>query len=92
MGLVIIVTSTVRADPKREVPDYDGRGNVDAKADRWLWIPRIALLPLYVVNESLLRRPVGTLRVSGVLRGQVGTAAVSSFFAVAHLGSSLVRP
>ena len=50
------------ADPKREVPDYDGRGNPDADADSWaLWIPRIVLSPLYLVNEYVLRRPLGAL-------------------------------
>jgi hypothetical protein len=44
------------------VPDYDGRGNPDADADSWaLWIPRIALSPLYLTNEYLLRRPLGAL-------------------------------
>ena len=48
------------ADPKREVPDYDGRGNPDADDGSWaLWIPRVILSPLYVVNEYLLRRPIG---------------------------------
>jgi hypothetical protein len=50
------------ADPKRDVPDYDGRGNPDADAGSWaLWIPRILLSPLYAVNEYVLRRPVGAL-------------------------------
>jgi hypothetical protein len=50
------------ADPKREVPDYDGRGNPDADAGSWaLWIPRVALSPLYLTNEYLLRRPLGAL-------------------------------
>ena len=50
------------ADPKREVPDYDGRGNQDADVDSWaLWIPRVVLSPLYVANEYVLRRPLGAL-------------------------------
>jgi hypothetical protein len=58
--LVLATSSVVAADPKREVPDYDGRGNRDVDADTWaLWIPRIALSPLYVVNEYVLRRPIG---------------------------------
>jgi hypothetical protein len=49
-------------DAKRETPDYDGRGNEDADAGSWaLWIPRIILSPLYVVNEYLLRKPLGAL-------------------------------
>jgi hypothetical protein len=50
------------ADRKREVPDYDGRGNQDASAESWaLWIPRIVLSPLYVANEFVLRRPLGAI-------------------------------
>lgn len=49
-----------RADPKREVPDYDGRGNPDAESGSWvLWIPRVVLFPFYAVNEYVLRRPIG---------------------------------
>jgi hypothetical protein len=60
--LVAALGGVVSADPKREVPDYDGRGNPDADAGSWvLWIPRIALSPLYVVNEYVLRRPLGAL-------------------------------
>ena len=48
--------------PKRAWPDYDGRGSPDADADHWaLWIPRALLAPLYVINEYVLRWPLGTL-------------------------------
>jgi hypothetical protein len=61
-ALVAAFSGVAGADPKREVPDYDGRGNPDADAGSWaLWIPRIALSPLYVVNEYALRRPLGAL-------------------------------
>jgi hypothetical protein len=44
------------------VPDYDGRGNAEADAGSWvLWIPRIALSPLYLANEYVLRRPLGAV-------------------------------
>lgn len=47
---------------KRALPDYDGRGNYEADADHWaLWIPRGILSPLYVVNEYVLRKPLGAL-------------------------------
>ena len=50
------------ADPKRDVPDYDGRGNEDADPDTWVsWIPRTVFSPLYFVNEYMLRRPIGAL-------------------------------
>jgi len=48
--------------PKRPLPDYDGRGNYEADADHWaLWIPRGLLGPLYVVQEYVVRRPIGAL-------------------------------
>ncbi|HEX8113914.1 MAG TPA: hypothetical protein VF516_39555 [Kofleriaceae bacterium] len=63
--LVLLVAAfggVTGADPKREVPDYDGRGNPDAEGGSWaLWIPRIVLSPLYVANEYVLRRPLGVL-------------------------------
>lgn len=55
-----VCSAVAHADPKREVPDYDGRGNPDAEAGSWvLWIPRVILFPLYVTNEYVLRRPIG---------------------------------
>ncbi|HEU4735025.1 MAG TPA: hypothetical protein VFT22_44345 [Kofleriaceae bacterium] len=62
--LAVILAAGVAAhgDPKRAVPDYDGRGNPEADAGSWaLWIPRIVLSPLYLVNELALRRPLGAL-------------------------------
>lgn len=60
--LVAALGGAAGADPKRDVPDYDGRGNPDADAGSWaLWIPRIVLSPLYVANEYVLRRPLGAL-------------------------------
>src|SRR4051794_8616032 len=60
--VVAALTGVAGADPKREVPDYDGRGNPDADGGSWaLWIPRIVLSPLYVVNEYVLRRPLGAV-------------------------------
>jgi hypothetical protein len=59
LGLAL-ASATAHADPKRAVPDYDGRGNVEADAETWsLWIPRVVLSPLYLTNEFLLRRPLG---------------------------------
>jgi hypothetical protein len=62
VAILVSVSSVSRAERKREVPDYDGRGNQDAGAESWaLWIPRIILSPLYVANEYVLRRPLGAI-------------------------------
>ena len=48
--------------PKRDVPDYDGRGAQPTTAgDVALWVPRVVLFPPYVVSEYVLRRPIGWL-------------------------------
>lgn len=53
-------TALADSSAKRELPDYDARGNRDADAGNWaLWIPRVALWPVYAVNEFGLRRPLG---------------------------------
>ncbi len=62
IALVVVacVAHVASASPKRDLPDYDGRGNPDVHRGSWaLWIPRILLSPLYVVNEFVLRRPLG---------------------------------
>src|SRR4051812_6973761 len=62
LAIALATSSIVAADPKRDVPDYDGRGNPDTDSGSWaLWIPRVALSPLYVVNELVLRRSLGAL-------------------------------
>ncbi|HEY2370450.1 MAG TPA: BamA/TamA family outer membrane protein [Polyangiaceae bacterium] len=46
--------------PKRDVPDYDGRGKKSKTAgDALLWIPRVLFSPLYFTTEYVLRRPLG---------------------------------
>lgn len=47
---------------KRAVPDYDGRGAAPTTVgDVLLWIPRVAMSPLYLVTEFVVRRPLGFL-------------------------------
>ncbi len=62
--------ATAQADPgaeprrpePRAVPDYDGRGAPpEDPAEPWMWIPRVATAPLYLVTEYLLRAPIGWL-------------------------------
>src|SRR5215211_140924 len=64
--LVVVASRQADAEPKREVPDYDGRGNEDAKPDSapgsWaLWIPRVVLWPVYALNEYAFRRPIAAV-------------------------------
>jgi hypothetical protein len=45
--------------PKREVPDYSGRGPQAATAgDIALWVPRVVLSPAYFVTEYVVRWPL----------------------------------
>lgn len=79
----------VTADLKRDAPDYDGRGNTDADAGSWaLWIPRLALSPLYLVNEYAVRRPLGGLVTTAERRHWVN--AVSDFRCAALMALALV--
>lgn len=60
--LSAVTLGSAAAEPKREVPDYDGRGDPPTTAgDVLLWIPRIAVSPLYLVAEYGVRRPTGLL-------------------------------
>src|SRR5271154_7700 len=46
--------------PKRPVPDYDGRGPPPTTlGDALVWIPRILLVPAYLVTEYAIRLPIG---------------------------------
>lgn len=46
--------------PKRQLPDYDGRGaGRTTPGQKALWVPRLVLSPLYFVSEYLVRRPLG---------------------------------
>ena len=52
-------------EPKRPVPDYDGRGPPPTTpGDVALWIPRIVFSPLYFTSEYIIRRPLGALVVT----------------------------
>ncbi|HMJ12704.1 MAG TPA: hypothetical protein VK524_14885, partial [Polyangiaceae bacterium] len=52
----------IAADEKRPVPNYDGREEEPTDAgDVLIWVPRIALSPLYLVSEFVVRRPIGWL-------------------------------
>jgi hypothetical protein len=91
VAIAATTSSGVAADPKRDVPDYDGRGNQDVDADSWaLWIPRVALSPLYAVNEYVLRRPLGALVT--VAERHHWASAVSDFFTFGPNGNMVIAP
>jgi hypothetical protein len=91
VALALTASSVVAADPKRELPDYDGRGNTDADAGSWaLWIPRVVLSPLYAVNELVLRRPIGALVTVGERHHWVNT--IEDLFTFGKDGNFSVVP
>lgn len=55
------VERELRPGEERPVPDYDGRPEPTSLADAALWVPRVALFPLYVLTEYAIRRPLGWL-------------------------------
>jgi hypothetical protein len=63
MAAGLFASGFARADePKRAVPDYDGRGPPPTTpGDVALWVPRIVFSPLYFTSEYILRRPLGAL-------------------------------
>src|SRR5450432_332821 len=70
--MLALVGTRARADaPKRQIPNYDGRGSEPTTAgDAALWIPRALLLPPYIVSEYVIRRPLGAL-IAGAERAGV---------------------
>jgi hypothetical protein len=49
-------------EEERPLPDFDGRGEDPTTfGDVAIWVPRVALSPLYLVSEFVIRRPLGWL-------------------------------
>ena len=63
---------------RRPMPDYDGVPPDPDPADNLLWFPRVALFPVYLVSEYLVRQPLGWL--STTAEEQNWPALVSDFF------------
>lgn len=55
-----LIPASARATEKRAVPDYDGAGAQKAPkaAEGALWVPRVALFPLWLVSEYVVRGPI----------------------------------
>ncbi len=49
----------IASDAERTPPDYDGVDTGTSAGEVLLWVPRIALSPLYLVSEFVVRRPLG---------------------------------
>ena len=79
-GVVLSFVASASADtPKREIPDYDGRGGEPTTAaDVALWVPRTLLFPLYLTSEYAVRRPLGAL-IAGAERSGVPWAIYDLF-------------
>lgn len=77
-------------DDKRAVPDYDGRDQPTTAGDVLIWVPRLALSPLYVVSELLVRRPLGFL-ITNAERAHV-PEAVFDFFTIGPDHSAGIFP
>ena len=61
-ALAVGASATLHAEPKRNVPDYDGRGNADSHASRGiLWVPKVLLWPIATTHDYVVRKPLGAL-------------------------------
>lgn len=64
-ALLASTTAASAAPPKRELPNYDGRGREPTTVgDVLLWPPRVVLFPLYLTSEYILRKPIGALTIA----------------------------
>jgi len=87
-----VTTSVVHADdPKRAVPDYDGRGNPDVDDHSWAWwIPRVILFPLWVPYEYVIRKPIGAFVTTAERDHWADT--VESIFTFGPEGNNVIIP
>jgi len=58
---LLMAAPALAEQPKRSVPSYSGLKETSSTRDALLWIPRVALSPLYLVSEFGVRRPLGYL-------------------------------
>jgi hypothetical protein len=59
--LALFCSTTAAAEETRELPDYAGREQKTSPGDVAIWVPRVALSPVYFVSEFVIRRPFGAL-------------------------------
>ena len=66
--------------PRREVPDYRGQAPpAPTPGEVLIWVPRVILLPAYLVTEYVIRAPIGAVATAAE-KGNWGPA-VFNFFA-----------
>jgi hypothetical protein len=65
-------------DGERPLPDYDGREAPPSAGEVALWVPRVALFPLYLVSEFLIRRPLGFL-ITAAEKNDIPALAIDLF-------------
>jgi hypothetical protein len=68
----------IETEDERPLPDYDGLADETTAGQALLWVPRIALSPLYLVSEFIVRRPLGWL-VTTAEREKIPTKLVDFF-------------
>src|SRR6478752_6971752 len=75
-------TASAEAQPRRTLPDYDGRGGRGQPTtfgQGALWVPRVLLFPVYLVTEYVVRRPLG-YAITAAEKAEL-PAALYDFFA-----------
>ncbi|HKO93852.1 MAG TPA: hypothetical protein VJU61_22015, partial [Polyangiaceae bacterium] len=90
LALCYLCASPARADSERRTPpDYAGRPAAPPTVGEvLLWVPRILLLPVYLVSEFLLRKPLGWV-IAGAERAGV-PAWLYDFFTFADHKAGIV--
>jgi len=79
-AVLLLTAASASADSrKRDVPNYTGLRETTSAGDALIWIPRIALSPLYLVSEYGVRRPLGFL-ISEAERAKLPQFLYSLFF------------
>ena len=75
------LTASAESQPRRSLPDYDGRGGrgqPTTPGQALLWVPRVLLFPAYLVSEYVIRRPLGYV-ITAAERAEVPAALYDIF-------------
>jgi hypothetical protein len=76
----VVFLQNQKPSPKRELPNYDGRGQAPSTAGQdLLWVPRIVFSPIYFTTEFIIRRPLEA-GISAAERSHVPEVLYDFFF------------